>query len=60
MKTSDEGVQDFFTDLQRLALEAYTNTKARAAARVAQQCLQKIENKKETAEFAKHSSTEYL
>ena len=32
MKTSDESAQDFLTDLQRLAIEAYPDVAARAAA----------------------------
>ena len=32
MKTSDESAQDFLTDLQRLAIEAYPGVAARAAA----------------------------
>ena len=32
IKASDESAQDFFTDLQRLALEAYSNIKALEAA----------------------------
>ena len=33
MKASEESAQDFVTELQRLALEAYPNVVARAAAR---------------------------